>query len=615
MYFTGPGSFLGPGNPAGARGDAAGVPGTATGSSAPVGPVAPGMMGFPGLPAGFGPPGVPPPGGLGTLPPLPEIARDLGPSFGGPGPAGGLLPGGSLLGHGLTGLSGPYSMFPMGAAPMPPPALPRLFAQGGTIPVPGAEPPPPLANGGGAGGAVPVGAPLAVGLPEEPPPASGPAKRRRAKGKAASGGAGGAPKGGGGALSGGGAKVGGAKEGGAEAAPAPAPASPPAHTGGAGSVGGAQGTYVRSNLVKDNEVTKIVVPYSTGHLVCPFNCGRTFNHASQRIIHVRKAHTGERPFVCKFEGCSKAFYSSGDLRAHMRTHSGERPYTCHVCGKGFRTRNALKTHVKSLHTLERPFKCPEPGCGMTYMTKIDLERHMVRHQKQAQKEEAAGAKSLRKVPDPPDQLSARGAKAKAGGGKTAADAAAAAVAAAGNSGKEGGGTVRVAPAGRLVAVGSQAEVPARTLAYFVPNEKHKGLNVTDFVVVSRSRLAVLMGAKRKGGAGARGVARAAPGGKKRVRNGPGSEADLGSDSGRAGSGDPEGSAGGEDPGSGSGSGSRKRVRSGEGPASGGLPRKRSVDSVLKEAYDLEKPPVTFQTWKRALTDAQIAGFAAEASSE
>ena len=86
-----------------------------------------------------------------------------------------------------------------------------------------------------------------------------------------------------------------------------------------------------------------------------------------------------------------------------------------------------------------------------------------------------------------------------------------------------------------------------------------------------------------------------------------------SGSGRAGSGDPEGSAGGEDPGSGSGSGSRKRVRSGEGPASGGLPRKRSVDSVLKEAYDLEKPPVTFQTWKRALTDAQIAGFAAEAS--
>jgi hypothetical protein len=38
-----------------------------------------------------------------------------------------------------------------------------------------------------------------------------------------------------------------------------------------------------------------------------------------------------------------------------------------------------------------------------------------------------------------------------------------------------------------------------------------------------------------------------------------------------------------------------------------------VDSVLKEAYDLDKPPVTFQTWKRALTDAKIAGFAAEAS--
>ena len=50
-----------------------------------------------------------------------------------------------------------------------------------------------------------------------------------------------------------------------------------------------------------------------------------------------------------------------------------------LSGKAFRTRNALKTHVKSLHTLERPFLCTHPGCGMTYMTKIDLQRHMVRH--------------------------------------------------------------------------------------------------------------------------------------------------------------------------------------------------------------------------------------------
>ena len=620
-YFTGPGPFLGqpgpPGQPAGARAEGGGLQGAAAG-----------LLGFPGLSAGFGPPGVPPSGlagmppvgALGGLPPPAEFGRDLGPSFGAPGPAGALLQGGGLLGHGLAGLGGPYPMFPMGAAHAPP-ALPRLLTLGGTIPVPGAEPPPPLANGagggagagagagagngaGGAGGAIPVGAPAGVGAGGAPPPVGGaanaePAKRRRAKG--------GAPKRGGRSLSGGaGARAGEGSEG--EAAPAPATASPPADgPQRGGSPGGAPGTYVMSNLVKDNEVTKIEVPYSTGPLACPYNCGRTFNHASQRIIHVRKAHTGERPFVCKFDECGKAFYSSGDLRAHMRTHSGERPYACQVCGKAFRTRNALKTHVKSLHTLERPFLCTHPGCGMTYMTKIDLQRHMVRHQKQVRKAGAGGALAPPAGTGclpclvPADQLSARGSKAKA---------AAAAAAAAGNGAKEGAPPQRVAPAGRLLAVSTQAEAPARALAYFVPNEKHKGLSVSDFVVVSRSRLNALIAAKRGGGgpAGARGGAKAGAGGKKRVRAGAGSEADPASGSGRAGSGGPDGSAGGEDPGS--GSGSRKRVRSGEGPAPGGLPRKRSVDSALKEAYDLGKPPLTFQTWKRSLTEAQIAGFAA-----
>ena len=131
----------------------------------------------------------------------------------------------------------------------------------------------------------------------------------------------------------------------------------------------------------NNVVTRISTPYSTGPLPCPYGCGRSFKHATQKAIHVRKAHTGERPFVCSHEGCGRAFHSSGDLKSHERTHSGAREHICGTCGKALSSRNALKVHERALHTLDRPFKCEVPGCGMTYMTRLDLDRHANKHAK------------------------------------------------------------------------------------------------------------------------------------------------------------------------------------------------------------------------------------------
>ena len=354
------------------------------------------------------------------------------------------------------------------------------------------------------------------------------------------------------------------------------------------------GVYVSGKVVKDNEVTKVVSPYSTGHLPCPYGCGRTFKHASQRIIHVRKAHTGERPFKCKFEGCEKAFYSSGDLRAHMRTHSGERPYKCHLCSKSFRTRNALKTHVKSLHTLERPFKCPEPGCGVTYMTKMDLERHLLRcrarQQKETQKQEAAEIKTLQRLLQKAEKKSLELAgrlKARRMGGAGAAA-----------TGKDP--TRKVAPAGRLLAISSLEEAPERALAFFVPNEKHKDLSLSEFVVVRRSRLT---GVKKAGATASAAVSKGGrDGSKKRGSVAAAAETEADGGAGLNEAGPSITNTAGERTGSDT---TKKRPRIG---AVSQLPRKRSVESALKEAYDLDKPPVTYQTWKRALTEDQIAGF-------
>ena len=146
----------------------------------------------------------------------------------------------------------------------------------------------------------------------------------------------------------------------------------------------------------NNVVTKISTPYSTGHIACPYGCGRSFKHATQKAIHVRKAHTGERPFTCKFDGCGKAFYSSGDLKSHEKTHLGVKPFQCESCGKYLSSRNALKVHIKALHTLERPFKCEVPDCGMTYMTRLDLDRHSKKHAKALERQEKQKVKNLEK---------------------------------------------------------------------------------------------------------------------------------------------------------------------------------------------------------------------------
>ena len=146
----------------------------------------------------------------------------------------------------------------------------------------------------------------------------------------------------------------------------------------------------------NNVVTRISTPYSTGPLPCPYGCGRSFKHATQKAIHVRKAHTGERPFVCAHEGCARAFHSSGDLKSHEKTHSGAREHVCGTCGKALSSRNALKVHERALHTLDRPFKCEVPECGMTYMTRLDLDRHAAKHAKNKAREEKAKLSQLEK---------------------------------------------------------------------------------------------------------------------------------------------------------------------------------------------------------------------------
>lgn len=101
------------------------------------------------------------------------------------------------------------------------------------------------------------------------------------------------------------------------------------------------------------------------------NCGRKFTIRPDLNDHIRKCHTGERPYHCLV--CGKRFLTGSVFYQHRLIHRGERRYECDECGKRFYRADALKNHQR-IHTGEKPYDCP--FCTKTFRQRGDRDKHV-----------------------------------------------------------------------------------------------------------------------------------------------------------------------------------------------------------------------------------------------
>lgn len=100
-------------------------------------------------------------------------------------------------------------------------------------------------------------------------------------------------------------------------------------------------------------------------------------------------------FVCFYANCSKRYNTKFNLERHINiAHLNIRNFVCPHCSKRFPTKQNMREHGY-IHTNEKPFGCRFPGCSKRYRQSSQLTVHHKTHARKGEWEASLWLPDLR----------------------------------------------------------------------------------------------------------------------------------------------------------------------------------------------------------------------------
>lgn len=80
-------------------------------------------------------------------------------------------------------------------------------------------------------------------------------------------------------------------------------------------------------------------------------------------------------YTCPLPSCRRSYVNSSILKRHIQAfHNTEKRFQCLTCGKCLASQQNLKEH-SYIHTGEKPYLCPYQGCGAKFRQGTHLSSH------------------------------------------------------------------------------------------------------------------------------------------------------------------------------------------------------------------------------------------------
>jgi KRAB domain-containing zinc finger protein len=106
------------------------------------------------------------------------------------------------------------------------------------------------------------------------------------------------------------------------------------------------------------------------------NCNKRFTYYDNLMKHISKHSAADKIYNCA--ECRMAFSRKIYLREHARVHSSNKQYFCIPCNKHFVHKQSFSEHKRWKHSAQKPFLCSE--CGKPFKSRTRMQSHVLAHQ-------------------------------------------------------------------------------------------------------------------------------------------------------------------------------------------------------------------------------------------